>query len=117
MDEATERKVRDLKLKILKTEKELAATQHTMNLGAWLKAGHAGQIHRTAEKDRLRLEAKLAELKAKLEVVAPGSSAPKEKPKRAAKQTTPEEKPAPATKRAAAKKTAAKKPARKPARK
>ena len=113
MDEATERKVRDLKLRILKTEKELAATQHTMHLGAWLGAGHAGQIHRTAEKDRLRLEAKLEELKAKLEEVAPGSSAPTEKPKRTATQTITEVKPAKAPKKAAAKKTAAQKPARK----
>jgi hypothetical protein len=117
MDEAAERKIRDLKLKILKAEKELAATQHTMNLGAWLKAGHAGQIHRTAEKDRLRLEAKLVELKAKLEEVAPESTAPAEKPKRAAKPATPEEKPAKTTKKTAAKKTAAKKPVRKSARK
>ncbi len=111
MDEATEHKVRDLKLQILKAEKELAATQHTMNLGAWLGAGRAGQMHRSAEKDRARLEAKLAELKAKLEEVAPGSTA-------AAPSAAPEPPASPPTERkAAAKKTAAPKPARKSSRK
>ena len=116
MDETIERKVRDLKLKILKVEKELAATQHSANLGTWLHAGRAGQIQHTAERDRVRLEAKLAELKAKLEEVAPGSTAPPEKPKRvAAKKIAPE--PAPAEKKkAAAKKPAAKSGTRKTAR-
>ena len=115
MDEATERKVRDLKLKILKTEKELAATQHTMNLGAWLGAGHAGQMHRTAEKDRQRLEAKLAELKAKLEELAPGSTAPAAKPKAAAVTGETAREPARPTKKATAKKTATSKTVRKSA--
>lgn len=67
MDDQTEKKIRDLKLRILKTEKELQSSQHNMKLGAWLRAGHAGQINRNAEKDRLRLEDKLKELKAMLE--------------------------------------------------
>lgn len=109
MDEATERKIRDLRLKILKVEKELAARQHSANLGTWLHAGHAGQIQRTAERDRQRLETKLKELKTKLEAVIPGSTKPAAIPKReVAKKTV--AKPAPAAKKkAAAKKPAAKK--------
>ncbi len=115
MDEATEHKVRDLKLKILKAEKELAATQHTMNLGAWLHAGHAGQMHRSAEKDRARLEAKLEELRTKLEEVAPGSTAPAEKPQEDGKPAAAAKAPAKATKKAAATKATAKKSTRKSA--
>ncbi len=115
MDEATEHKVRDLKLKILKTEKELAATQHTMNLGAWLHAGHAGQMHRSAEKDRVRLEAKLEELKGKLEELAPGSTSPAKEADGAAKPTAAEKAPVKATKKAAAVKTATGKSTRKSA--
>ena len=94
MDDAAERKVRDLKLQILKVEKELAKTQSSAHLGAWLHAGHAGQIQRTAERDRQRLETKLAELKAKLEELVPGSAAPAEKPKPAAAKKAASEKPA-----------------------
>lgn len=96
MDDAAERKVRDLKLRILKVERELAKTQSSANLGAWLHAGHAGQIQRTAERDRQRLAAKLEELKAKLEELAPGYAAPPEEPKpKAAKKAA---SPAPAAK-------------------
>ena len=118
MDEVTERKVRDLKLKILKVEKELAASQHTANLGAWLRAGNANQIHKSAERDRQRLETKLEELKGKLEEIAPGAASAPEKPKRAAakKEAVVKTPPAAATKKAAAKKTAAKKPVRKTSR-
>ncbi len=110
MDEATERKVRDLKLRILKVEKELAASQHSANLGAWLHAGHAGQIQRTAERDRERLQAKLEELKKQLDELAPGSTAAATvKPKRTtAKESTSKE-----TKKAAAKQPAAKAKTRK----
>jgi hypothetical protein len=104
MDEATERKIRDLKLKILKVEKELAATQHSANLGSWLHAGHAGQIQKTAERDRKRLEAKLEELRAQLEQAAPGSIATTRAAEKSAKVE-----PAPAEK----KKAAVKKPAAK----
>lgn len=110
MDEATERKIRDLRLKILKVEKELAARQHSANLGTWLHAGHAGQIQRTAERDRQRLETKLEALKTKLEEVAPGSTKPAATPKHTAAAKKPAVEPAPtAKKKAAAKKPAAKK--------
>jgi hypothetical protein len=94
MDETIERKVRDLKLQILKAEKELAKTQSSANLGAWLHAGRANQIQKNAERDRQRLEAKLTELKAKLEETAPGSTTPPEKPKVAATKKTADKKPA-----------------------
>ena len=116
MDETTERKVRDLKLKILKVEKELAASLHSANLGAWLHAGHAGQIQKTAERDRERLQNKLEDLKHQLEQLAPGSGAAaaakparmaaKEKPVAASAATKP-------TKKAAAKKPTAKTKTRK----
>jgi hypothetical protein len=66
MDEQHDKKVRDLKLKVVMTEKELAASQHNAKLGAWLKAGHAGQISKNAARDRERLEARLEDLRAKL---------------------------------------------------
>lgn len=66
MDELTTKKVRDLKLKITNLEKELTQTQHTMGLQGWLKAGHSGQIARNADKDRKRIEAKIAELKSQI---------------------------------------------------
>ena len=117
MDEATERKARDLKLKILKVEKELAASQHTANLGAWLRAGNANQIHKNAERDRERLETKLEELKSKLEEVAPDSTASTaEKPKRTAAKKAAEKSTATTTKKAAGKKSAAKKTGSKTAR-
>ena len=116
MDEATERKVRDLKLQILKAEKELAASQHSANLGAWLGAGHPKQLQHTAEKERRRLETKLDELRAKLEAVAPGSTTPAGKPKRTAVKKTVEEAPKKPTKKAAEPKPAAKKPVKKSSR-
>jgi hypothetical protein len=66
MDEQTEKKIRDLKLRITMAEKELTATQNSMKLGVMLKAGHAGQMAKNAERDRERLESKLETLRAKL---------------------------------------------------
>jgi hypothetical protein len=67
MDEQTEKKIRDLKLKIHTLEKEQTQSQYTMNRGAFLRAGHAGQIARNADKDRARIQEKIDELRAKLE--------------------------------------------------
>jgi hypothetical protein len=92
MDEATQKKIRDLNLKIAKLEKELVQTQHTLGLQSWLKAGHAGQLSRTAQKDRLRIEEKIGDLKSQLNALEP-------KP-----ETSPQENAAP-KKRAAKKKT------------
>lgn len=75
MDDATEHKIRDLKLRILRVEKELAKTVHNANLGSWLRAGHPGQIAKAGERDRKRLEDKLAELRAQLESLTPDPTA------------------------------------------
>jgi len=75
MGETTEHKIRDLRLRILKVEKEIAATKHNVNLGAWLRAGHASQMAKQGERDRERLEAKLEELKAKLAALLPAGEA------------------------------------------
>jgi hypothetical protein len=74
MDENLEHKIRDLKLRILRVEKELARTLHNVNLGAWLHAGHPSQMAKAGERERKRLEGKLAELRAQLEKLAPGST-------------------------------------------
>jgi hypothetical protein len=75
MDETTERKVRDLKLKILHVERELSGAQHHSGVSAMLRVGHPGQIAKAGERERKRLETKLEELKSKLEALEPGSVA------------------------------------------
>lgn len=74
MDENLEHKIRDLKLRIMRVEKELARSLHNVNLGAWLHAGHPSQMAKAGERERKRLETKLAELRAQLEKLAPGST-------------------------------------------
>lgn len=66
MDDSATKKIRDLKLQIAKLEKELIQTQHTLGLQGWLKTGHAGQISKTAQKDRRRIEEKLQDLRTRL---------------------------------------------------
>ncbi len=73
MNEVQEKKSRDLKLKIARLEKELKQSQHTMNLQGWLRAGHAGQISRAAEKDKQRIDEKLSALRAELGALEAGS--------------------------------------------
>jgi hypothetical protein len=99
MDEATEHKVRDLKLKLLMVEKELTASQHHSNLGAMLRAGNPSQMNRAAERDRKRLEAKRDDLLAQLTALDPAAA------KVAAPLTSKAE---PAAKASALKKAAAK---------
>jgi hypothetical protein len=111
MDEATVHKVRDIKLKIMHVEKELAATQHNAGLGQWLGAGHAGQMARANERERTRLEAKLEELKTKLNELTGGEEVP------ATVAEAPAEEPKAAKKAAATKATAAPKAAKKTAKK
>ena len=88
MDELTERKVRDLKLKIVHVEKELAATQHHNDLGAMLRTGHPSQIAKAGERERKRLETKLDELRTKLAELDPDYHKPAapETPKPAVKE-------------------------------
>jgi hypothetical protein len=113
MDENTEHKIRDLKLRILRTEKEIAATLHNAGLSAYLRAGHPTQVNKAAERDRKRLDEKLADLKFKLEELAPGSTqSPEAIPTAEVEAAAPEkESPAPAKKVAAAKTTATSKSA------
>jgi hypothetical protein len=130
MDENLEHKIRDLKLRILRVEKELVRTLHNVNLGAWLHAGHPSQMAKAGERERKRLEAKLTELRAQLEKLAPGSTpqpapapveaepvapAPRPAPVKAAtakpQADTKSAKTAPASKGKTVKKAADKKPA------
>jgi hypothetical protein len=106
MDDVTEHKIRDLRLRILKAEKEIAASKHNVNLGAWLGAGHASQMAKQGERDRQRLEAKLEELKAKLAELQPSDDAASARPSEeksgaesAKKKKTAEAKPAAAKKK------------------
>jgi hypothetical protein len=103
MDEITEHKIRDLKLRIQMAERELAATIHNAGLGAFLRAGHPTQINKAAERDRKRLEEKLEDLKSKLAELDPTAVT--------AAAPEPETKVVPEKKPAAAKKAAAEKPA------
>ncbi|MBI5059766.1 hypothetical protein HZB60_08315 [candidate division KSB1 bacterium] len=59
-------------------EKELTQTQYTLNRGAFLRAGHAGQIARNADKDRARIQEKLDDMRTKL--AALGGSGPEPAP-------------------------------------
>jgi hypothetical protein len=90
MDQTPEQKIRDLKLKLLRAEKELTTSQHNSSLGAALRTGHASQMARAAERDRLRLEARIEELKTKLAALeasappAPAAESPQSGPPRKA---------------------------------
>lgn len=86
MDEQTEHKVRNLKMKILRLDRELAAKQHGAGLNALLSVGHASQIAKASERDRKRLEAKLDQLRTQLAELEPGAAVPSrsEKPEKAA---------------------------------
>ncbi|MFZ5433417.1 MAG: hypothetical protein ACOZB3_06555 [Calditrichota bacterium] len=111
MDEATEHKIRNLKLQILRVEKEIASKQHGANLNAFLSVGHAGQIARANERERKRLEEKLEKLKAQLVELDPTAAAAPPPPA----PVKPEPKAVPAPKAKAAPKATSAKPAAKPA--
>jgi len=108
MDDAAEKKIRDLKLRIIKAEKELAASVHNTQLGAWLRAGHPSQMAKAGERERKRLEAKLDELKAKLHELEPQSAAAPVESKKQPADEPATKTAAPAKKAAAAKAPAAK---------
>jgi hypothetical protein len=95
MDENLEHKIRNLKLKIMRVEKELSRSLHNVNLGAWLHAGHPSQMAKAGERERKRLESKLAELRAQLEELAPGSTPKPAPPPVDAKPVAPAPPPAP----------------------
>lgn len=115
MDEAIEKKIRALKLKIVMAERELQASSGKWRLGVLLKAGHANAMNREVDKVKERLESKIESIKAEIEALSSGAPvAPKpskpEKPVKAAepKPAVKKTAPAPAPKKAAAKKPAAK---------
>lgn len=111
MDDATAHKIRGLKLKILHVEKELAATHHNAELGQWLRAGRTAQMAKASERERIRLETKLDDLKARLAALTTEGSAPA--PLAAPATVEPAPKPKAAKKAAATKAAAAPKTARK----
>jgi len=63
MDEAVEKQIRSLKLKLLMAEKELQASSGKWKLGVLLKAGHADAMNREVSKVKERLEAKIEKIK------------------------------------------------------
>lgn len=116
MDEAIEKKIRALKLKIVMAERELQASSGKWRLGVLLKAGHANAMNREVDKVKERLESKIENIKAEIEALSSGApvaskTAQAEKPVKAAE-------PKPAVKKAAPtpapKKGAVNKPAARP---
>ncbi len=93
MDEQTEHKIRDLKLKLLMVEKELNASQHKTNLGAMLRAGNPAQMARAADRDRKRLEEKRDKLMEQLVALDPNSAEAKPAPAKAAANPKPKNPP------------------------
>jgi hypothetical protein len=115
MDEAIEKKIRALKLKIVMAERELQASSGKWRLGVLLKAGHANAMNREVDKVKERLESKIESIKAEIEALSSGAPAAlkpakPEKPVKAAepKPVAKRTGPIPAPKKAAAKKPAAK---------
>jgi hypothetical protein len=119
MDESVEHKIRNLRLRILRAERELAASRHNVGLGAMLGAGHRKQMEKAGERERQRLEAERDELTAQLNALTgtPAKTpavppAPVES-KAVEKKPAVREKTAAKTKKAAAAKTATAKKTRK----
>ncbi|MCB9367024.1 MAG: hypothetical protein H6508_07600 [Calditrichaeota bacterium] len=115
MDEAVEKKIRSLKLKLLMAERELHAASGKWKLGALLKAGHANAMNREVDKVTERLEAKIEKIRAEIAELSGGSepATKKAKPAEPAPKAVKAAKEAP-VKKAAEKKTASKKaPAKK----
>jgi hypothetical protein len=105
MNEDIQQKIRDLKMKIARAERELTATRHNSGLAAALRTGHAGQLAKAAERDRLRLETRIEELRTKLAaLLEPADSSPDPAEKAA-------EAPAPAVEKVQKKAAGAKAPA------
>lgn len=118
MDEATEKKVRSLKLKVVMAERELHSSSGKWKLGALLKAGHADAMNREVSKVTERLEAKIAKLRDEIAALTGATvNAPKPAESKSVKTAAKvdEPKPAPAKKTAATKKTPAKSATKKPA--
>jgi hypothetical protein len=89
VDEDTERKARKIRLKILRLQKELAATQKYARLGSFLHADRPGTIRSQAERDRKRLEEAIAEARDELEALTTSEDVP---PKKKQKAETPKAK-------------------------
>ncbi|MBK6765763.1 MAG: hypothetical protein IPG71_05335 [bacterium] len=106
MDEATDKKVRALKLKVVMAERELHASSGKWKLGALLKAGHADAMNREVSKVTERLEAKIAKLRDDITALTGESAgAVKAAPEPAAKAPSPRKVPAKSTAKSAAKST------------
>ncbi len=114
MDEDTERKARKIRLKILRLQKELAASQKYARLGSFLHADRPGTIRSQAERDRKRLEEAIGALRDELEALTTSEEMP---PEREQKAETPKTKAAaknsPARKKGDSKKEPTKKKAAK----
>ncbi len=91
MDEAIEKKIRALKLKIVMAERELQASSGKWRLGVLLKAGHANAMNREVDKVKERLESKIESIKAEIEALSSGApAAPKPaKPEKPVKASEP----------------------------
>jgi methylmalonyl-CoA mutase N-terminal domain/subunit len=122
MDEASEKKVRSLRLKLAIAEKELQAAGAKWKLGGFLGAGHANAMNREVDKVQARLNEKIEKIKTQIAEITGVTTAPKkaeEKP--AAKKAVPVTSKAADTKPAAkpelnkTEKASAKKPAQKSA--
>ncbi|MFH1010452.1 MAG: hypothetical protein V1784_04355 [bacterium] len=114
MDEEKERKARLIRLKILRLQKELAATQQHARLGSFLHANRPAAIWSQAERERKRIEEEIAGLREQLAALTKPEEAVPVKTKKAAtpkKAATKKRSPAaktPAKKKAAPKKSAGK---------
>lgn len=112
MAEDKEKKARTIRLKILRLQKELAASQQHARLGSFLHASRPASILSQADRDRKRIEEEIAGLKEQLASLIPAPEAPpaapplKKKKVVAAKEVSAEK--APAKKKSATKKTAPK---------
>ena len=87
--EDRERKARKIRLKILRLQKELAASQKYARLGSFLHADRPGTIRSQAERDRKRLEEAIAGLREELEALTAPEETP---PPRKQKAATPKKK-------------------------
>lgn len=113
MDEDTERKARRIRLKILRLQKELAASQKYARLGSFLHADRPGTIRSQAERDRKRLEEAIAEARDELEALTTSEDMPPDKKQKAeTPKTKAAAKNAPATKKRDTKKEPKKKAAK-----
>lgn len=107
MPEDKEKRARTIRLRILRHQKELAASQQHARLGSFLRTNRPATIWKQAERDRNRLETEIARLREQLAVLTAPPKAPAvaRKKKAATPKTKATAKRSPARKKAAAKKS------------